>query len=60
MRFSRLSFRVILVLLSVSFLAVCSSARSKASLSGAVAVSGGSIFVLPLEFNAATITSRQI
>jgi hypothetical protein len=50
MRFSSLTFRVTLIFAAcTSFLAVSESARSKASLQGAVLVSGGSGFVVPLE-----------
>ena len=48
MRFSRLSFRVAFILLSASFLAICASARSKASLQGTLLVSD-SVPVIPLE-----------
>jgi len=49
MRFSRLSFRVAFILLSASFLAICASARSKASLQGTLLVSEDSVPVIPLE-----------
>jgi hypothetical protein len=52
MRFSRLSFRVIPVLVSVSSLAVCASAQSKASLRGAVVVSEDLVSAVPLEVSA--------
>jgi hypothetical protein len=51
MRFSKLSFRVIFTLACVSFLAVCASARSKASLSGAVMDSKRLVFHVQLEIN---------
>jgi hypothetical protein len=50
MRFSSLTFRVTLILVAcASFLAVCESARSNASLRGAVLVSEGSVFSISLE-----------
>ncbi|HEV8076578.1 MAG TPA: hypothetical protein VGP66_12045 [Candidatus Acidoferrum sp.] len=49
MRFSRLSFRVTFILVSVSFLAICASTWSKGRLPGAVLVSEGSVFAVPLE-----------
>jgi len=52
MRFSRLSFRVILILVSVSSLAVCATAQSKASLRGAVVVSEDLVSAVPLEVSA--------
>jgi hypothetical protein len=52
MRFSKLSFRVILILVCMSFLPVCASARSKASLPGAVIDSEGLVFDVQLEVNA--------
>jgi hypothetical protein len=50
MRFSRLCFRVALIFAAcASFLAVSESARSKASLRGAVLVSEGSVYSVPFE-----------
>lgn len=50
MRFSRLCFRVAFVFVaSASFLAVCESARSKASVRGAVLVSEGFVYSVSLE-----------
>jgi hypothetical protein len=51
-RFSRPSFRVILIPVCALFLAVCASARSDASLPGAVMDSGGLAFRVPLKTNA--------
>jgi hypothetical protein len=52
MRFSSLTFRVTLIFVAcASFLAVCESARSKASLRSAVLVSEGSVFSISLEPN---------
>jgi len=51
-RFSRLSFRVILVPVCALFLAVCASARSDASLPGAVMGSEGPAFDFQLKANA--------
>lgn len=53
MRFSRLSFRVTLIFATLaSFLAICASARSKASFSGSVLVFEGSVSTIPLEAGA--------
>ena len=52
MRFSRLSFRVILIPVCALFLAVCASARSDASLPGAVMDSAGLAFYVHLKANA--------
>jgi len=52
MRFSRLAFRVTLILVSVSSLAVCASAQSKTSLRGAVVVSEDLVSAVPLEVSA--------
>jgi hypothetical protein len=57
MRFSRPSFRMILVLLYVSFLAICASPRSKAGLSGAIVDSGGSVSAIPLEVS---VVKKQV
>jgi hypothetical protein len=57
MRFSRLSFRVTFILISASFLAVCASAQSKASLRGAVVVSEDLVSAVPLEVSA---VKRQV
>jgi len=51
-RFSRLSFRVILIPVCALFLAVCASARSDASLPGAVMGSEGLAFDFQLKANA--------
>jgi hypothetical protein len=52
MRFSKLFFRVTLILVCASFLAVCASARSKTTIPSAVLVSEGSVFAIPLEVGA--------
>ena len=52
MRFSRLSFRVILIPVCALFLAVCASARSDASLPGPVMDSQGLAFHAQLKANA--------
>jgi hypothetical protein len=57
MRFSRLSFRMILVLLYVSFLEICASPRSKAGLSGATADSDGSVSAIPLQVS---VVKKQV
>jgi hypothetical protein len=49
MSFSRRSFRMTFILVSASFLAICTSARSKGRLPGAVLVSEGSVSAVPLE-----------
>jgi hypothetical protein len=51
-RFSRLSFRVILIPVCALFLAVCASARSDASLPAAVMDSEGLAFGVQLKANA--------
>jgi len=51
-RFSRLSFRVILIPVCALFLAVCASARSDASLPGPVMDSQGLAFHAQLKANA--------
>jgi hypothetical protein len=57
MRFSRLSFRVTFILVSASFLAICASARSQGRLPGAVLVSEGSVFPVPLE---GSVVNKQV
>ena len=57
MRFSRMSFRVIFILVSASFLVICVSARSKGSLTGAVLVSEGAVFPVLLEVS---VAKRQV
>ena len=52
MRFSRLSFRVTFILVSASFLAICASAQSKASLRGPVLVSEDTLFSISFESSA--------
>jgi hypothetical protein len=52
MRFSKLSFRVTLILVCLSFLAVCASARPKISLPGAVLDSEHLVFDVQLEIKA--------
>jgi hypothetical protein len=60
MRFSRLCFRVALIFAAcASFLAVSESARSKASLRGAVLVSEGTVYSVPFGTQHSEETSRS-